>query len=67
MAMRQRPPTLPLADRGSGRHRYATAMALHRLGHLNDAAPEVYRIASAIDAQDPAELLAERGLPNPLA
>lgn len=57
--------TLPLGEPGSGRHRYAAAMSLHRMGKISDAALEVYRIASASDALDPALLLAERGLAIP--
>jgi len=50
---------------GSGRLRYAAAMAHHRDGAISAAVLEVYRIASATDALDPAVLLAERGLPVP--
>lgn len=54
-----------LGQRGSGRARYGAAMALFRDGHITAAQLEVYRIASARDAADPAALLAERGLPMP--
>lgn len=47
---------------GSGRLRYAAAMTLNRAGRLSDAALEVYRICSAVDAEDPRGLLASRGL-----
>lgn len=52
----------PLGAEGSGRRRYAAAMALNRSGRLSDAALEVYRICSPRDHDDPAALLAERGL-----
>ena len=57
------PPGLP----GSGRLRYGAAMALNRAGLLSDAVLEVYRICSPLDAEDPAALLAARGLPALLA
>lgn len=52
----------PLGQPGSGRVRYGAAMALHARGLIPEAALEVYRICSPLDAQDPAPLLAERGL-----
>ena len=52
----------PLGEPGSGRVRYGAAMALHARGLLSEAALEVYRICSPLDAQDPAPLLRERGL-----
>lgn len=57
------PPGLP----GSGRQRYGAAMALNRAGAISDAVLEVYRICSPLDAEDPAGLLAARGLPMPAA
>ncbi|MFZ2099158.1 MAG: dimethylsulfonioproprionate lyase family protein [Oricola sp.] len=47
---------------GSGRLRYASAMYLRQQGELSDAALEVYRICAIRDQDDPAPLLAERGL-----
>lgn len=55
----------PVGQPGSGRVRYGAAMALHARGQLSEAALEVYRICSPLDAQDPAPLLAERGLSLP--
>jgi hypothetical protein len=55
----------PLGQPGSGRVRYGAAMALHARGQLSEAALEVYRICSPLDAQDPAPLLAERGIAPP--
>ena len=40
-------------------------MARHSTGQISDAVLEVYRIASATDTLDPADLLTERGLPMP--
>ena len=53
----------PVGLPGSGRLRYGAAMALHRAGEIGDAALEVFRICAAMDRQDPAGMLAERGLP----
>lgn len=58
---------LPLGLKGSGRGRYAAAMALYQAGEISAEVLEVYRIASARDHQDPAPLLAERGLRLPFA
>lgn len=55
----------PLGQPGSGRVRYGAAMALYREDGLSEAQLEVYRVASARDGEDPAVLLAERGLPMP--
>lgn len=55
----------PLGQRGSGRVRYGAAMALHVKGLLPEAALEVYRICSPLDAQDPVPMLRERGLAPP--
>ncbi|MFT4152175.1 MAG: dimethylsulfonioproprionate lyase family protein, partial [Paracoccaceae bacterium] len=55
------PPGVP----GSGRVRYGAAMALNRAGAISDAVLEVYRICSPLDAEDPAGLMAARGLPMP--
>lgn len=52
----------PLGQPGSGRVRYGAAMALHARGLLPEAALEVYRICSPLDAQDPVPLLQERGI-----
>lgn len=52
---------IPLGAPGSGRQRYAAAMALYRDGRLSAAALEAYRIASPLDAQDPADLLRDAG------
>lgn len=52
----------PLGEPGSGRVRYGAAMALFARGLLPEAALEIYRICSPLDAQDPAPLLRERGL-----
>lgn len=55
----------PLGARGSGRVRYGAAMALHAEEVLSEAQLEVYRIAAALDGQDPAAIFAERGVPPP--
>ncbi|MFN4158001.1 MAG: dimethylsulfonioproprionate lyase family protein [Gemmobacter sp.] len=54
-----------LGEPGSGRVRYGAAMALWRSGALSDAVLEVYRIASAHDGENPADLMHERGLTMP--
>lgn len=55
----------PVGQPGSGRVRYGAAMALHVRGILSEAALEVYRICSPLDAQDPVPMLAERGIAPP--
>ncbi|MGB3177761.1 MAG: dimethylsulfonioproprionate lyase family protein [Albidovulum sp.] len=52
----------PVGVQGSGRQRYAAAMHFHASGQLSDAALEVFRICSARDSEDPADLLSQRGL-----
>lgn len=56
-----------LGQPGSGRVRYAAAMHFHRRGALSADVLEVYRICSARDGEDPAALLAARGLTSNLA
>lgn len=55
----------PLGQKGSGRVRYGAAMALHARGEMSEAALEVYRICSPLDAQDPLPMLTERRLAPP--
>jgi len=55
----------PLGLPGSGRRRYAAAMALHRRGEISAEVLEAYRVASALDTQDPAQILAAEGLAAP--
>ncbi|WP_395542663.1 dimethylsulfonioproprionate lyase family protein [Neotabrizicola sp. sgz301269] len=57
--------TAPHGAPGSARARYGAAMALHGEGLLSDAQLEAYREASALDIQDPALVLADRGLAAP--
>ncbi len=57
--------TAPVGAPGSGRQRYGAAMTLWREGLIAPQVLEVFRIASAVDAQDPAPMLAEAGLPWP--
>lgn len=52
---------------GSGRIRYGAAMALYQAGQISAAQLEAYRVAAGNDAESPAALFAERGLPSPLA
>lgn len=54
--------TLPLGPKGSGRARYAAAMALYQSGKIGAEALEIYRISSARDGQNPDALLKEAGL-----
>jgi hypothetical protein len=56
------PLAIPLGQPGSGRLRYSAAMAQYQLGRLSAEALEVFRICSPRDAEDPAGLLAARGL-----
>lgn len=51
-----------LGQPGSGRLRYAAAMHFHRKGLIPPEVLEVYRICSPQDWEDPAWLLAARGL-----
>ena len=55
----------PLAEPGSGRHRYGAAMTLYNAGLIGRQVLEVYRICAALDAEDPAAIIAARGLPAP--
>jgi hypothetical protein len=55
----------PLGLPGSGRVRYGAAMDLWRSGKLSAETLEVFRICAARDSDDPAWLLAERGLVPP--
>ncbi len=57
--------TVPPGQPGSGRQRYGAAMTLWRDGLIPPDVLEVYRIASPLDGQDPAPMLAEAGLPQP--
>jgi hypothetical protein len=59
--------TAPLGEAGSGRVRYGAAMALYADGKLSAEQLECFRIASADDALDAAEVMRERGLPLPPA
>ncbi len=56
---------IPLGGVGSGRARYAAAMALYQSGQIGHAQLEAYRIAAASDRAPPDALFAERGLPLP--
>ena len=56
------PLAIPLGQPGSGRLRYSAAMAQYRLGRLSAEALEVFRICAPRDGEDPAGLLAARGL-----
>jgi hypothetical protein len=53
--------SLPLGAKGSGRARYAAAMELYQSGKISPQVLEIYRIASALDGQDPTRMLAEIG------
>lgn len=56
---------LPLGSAGTGRARYARAMACHVKGRLSDAQLEAYRVAAASDTRPPEPEFAARGLPVP--
>ena len=53
---------VPLGESGSGRLRYANAMALYQTGQMCAARLEAYRIAAASDTEPLDRVLAERGL-----
>lgn len=55
----------PTGTEGAGLRRYGAAMALHARGLIPDAVLEVYRLCAPLDAEDPAAVLAARGLPLP--
>ncbi|WP_112310093.1 dimethylsulfonioproprionate lyase family protein [Pseudogemmobacter bohemicus] len=55
----------PAGPAGSGRRRYAAAMALHGAGLLSTAQLESYREAATTDAIDPHRVMADRGLAPP--
>ena len=54
----------PLAEPGSGRHRYGAAMTFYNAGLIGADVLEVYRTCANLDAEDPAAIMAERGLPD---
>jgi hypothetical protein len=57
--------SIPLGERGSGRDRYARAMALYAAGRLSPAQLEAYRVAAAHDSLPPDHFLTDRNLPIP--
>ena len=57
----------PLAEPGSGRHRYGAAMTFYNDGLIGADVLEVYRTCANLDAEDPAAIMAERGLPDVVA
>ena len=56
---------IPLGASGSGRERYAQAMALYAEGRLSPAQLEAYRVAAAHDRLAPDLFLIDRNLPIP--
>ncbi len=56
---------IALGAKGSGRQRYARAMALYVEGGLSPAQLEAYRVAAAHDRLAPDLFLADRNLPIP--
>jgi hypothetical protein len=56
---------IPLGLKGSGRDRYARAMALYAAGSLSHAQLEAYRVAAAHDRLPPDHFLIDRNLPIP--
>jgi hypothetical protein len=57
--------SLPAGGEGSGRIRYGAAMTLYNAGLIGAEALEVYRYCALLDAEDPAAVLAARGLAPP--
>lgn len=56
---------IPLGSSGSGRERYARAMAMYADGRLTPAQLEAYRVAAAHDRLAPDLFLTDRNLPLP--
>jgi len=56
---------IELGPKGSGRERYARAMALYAGGQISPAQLEAYRTAAAHDRLLPDLFLADRNLPTP--
>jgi len=52
----------PLGEQWSGRTRYAAAMFLYKLGHMNAETLEVYRLCARLDHQDPLAIIRDRGV-----
>ena len=51
-----------LGGKGSGRQRYAVAMAFYQSGELNAERLEAYRVAAASDVEPPNKTLEDCGL-----
>lgn len=56
---------IPTSPKGSGRERYAQAMALYSAGCLSPAQLGAYRVAAAHDRLSPDLFLTDRNLPIP--
>ena len=52
----------PLGNEWSGRTRYAAAMYFYKRGEMSADVLEVYRMCSRLDAEDPLDILATRGI-----
>jgi hypothetical protein len=57
----------PLSEPGSGRHRYGAAMTFYNAGLIGPEVLEVYRICANLDSEDPAAIIAARGLAAPVS
>lgn len=58
---------VPFGAPGSGRARYAVAMALYQAGRISAEQLEAFRVAASDDRDGPAALFGERKLPLPAA
>jgi hypothetical protein len=54
--------TTPLGETWSGRTRYAAAMYFYKRGEMSAEALEVYRLCARLDAEDPLEIIEDRGV-----
>lgn len=54
--------TTPLGEPWSGRTRYAAAMYFYKRGEMSAEVLEVYRLCSRLDAEDPLEIIEDRGV-----
>lgn len=57
----------PLGHPGSSRLRYSAAMTLYQAGEITAEVLEIYRHCTSNDTQDAKALLADYGLPDPVA
>lgn len=54
--------TAPLGEHWSGRARYGAAMYFYKRGEMSADVLEVYRVCSRLDAEDPLDVIRDRGI-----